>query len=76
VVYGLYVLSSVNQLVATVAIAKLVSFARTWRLLRARQDHTTSPSANVPLVSRHIHVHRIPLHVRDDAYAPCRCGTQ
>jgi hypothetical protein len=24
---------------------------------------------------RHLHVHRIPPHVRDDAYAPCRGGT-
>jgi hypothetical protein len=31
--------------VATVAFAKPSGFARTWRLLRARQDHTTSPSA-------------------------------
>src|SRR3984885_759186 len=35
-----------------------------------RRDHTTSPSASVPLVLRHCRVHRIPLHVRDDAYAP------
>jgi hypothetical protein len=25
-----------------------------------RQDHTISPSASVPLVNRHIRVHRIP----------------
>jgi hypothetical protein len=42
----------------------------------ARQDHMTSPSAPVPLISRHQPVHRIPHHVRDDAYAPCRCGTR
>ena len=32
--------------------------------------HTTSPSAPTPLVSRHQPVHRIPHHVRDDAYVP------
>jgi hypothetical protein len=36
----------------------------------ARQDHTSSPSALLPLVSRHIRVHRIPLHVRDDRDTP------
>jgi hypothetical protein len=36
----------------------------------ARQDHTISPSASAPLISRHRPVHRIPPHVRDDAYAP------
>jgi hypothetical protein len=35
-----------------------------------RQDHTPSPSALAPLVLRRIRVHRIPPHVRDDAYAP------
>jgi len=35
-----------------------------------RQDCTISPSASVPLVNRHVRVHRIPPHVRDDAYAP------
>ena len=25
-----------------------------------RQDHTISPSVSVPLVGRHLHVHRIP----------------
>jgi hypothetical protein len=29
----------------------------------ARQDHTTSPSASLPLVFRHNRVHRIPLRV-------------
>jgi len=46
------------------------NLARAW----ARQDHTISPSAKVPHVIRHILVHRIPLHVRDDAYAPGWCG--
>ena len=32
-----------------------------------RQDHTTSPSARVTLVSRNCRVHRIPPHVRDDS---------
>ena len=35
-----------------------------------RQDHTTSPSASVPLVSRRHRVHRIPPHVRDDRDTP------
>jgi hypothetical protein len=35
-----------------------------------RQDHTTSPSASVPLVNRHIRVHRVPLHVLDDRDTP------
>jgi len=32
-----------------------------------RQDHTSSPSARVTLVSRNFRVHRIPPHVRDDS---------
>src|SRR5882762_11604495 len=32
-----------------------------------RQDHTTSPSAQVTLVSRNFRVHRIPPRVRDDS---------
>jgi hypothetical protein len=36
----------------------------------ARQDHTTSPSVSLLLVSQHNHVHRIPLHVRDDRDTP------
>jgi hypothetical protein len=35
-----------------------------------RQDHTPSPSASASLVLRRCRVHRIPPHVRDDAYAP------
>src|SRR5579871_598469 len=42
---GLYALSPVNQLLPPSSARSLLSFARTWRLLRARQDHTTSPSA-------------------------------
>jgi hypothetical protein len=32
-----------------------------------RQNHATSPSAQVTLVSRNFRVHRIPPHVRDDS---------
>jgi hypothetical protein len=35
-----------------------------------RQDHTTSPSAFMPLVNGTISVHRIPSRVRDDREAP------
>ena len=68
-----FVLFSVNRcLFATVVLAALLEHSRdnlapAW----ARQDHTTSPSANMPYVYRHVPVHCIPLHVRDDAYAPC-----
>jgi hypothetical protein len=42
----------------------------TWRLHgRARTTRLRRPQI-VPFVDRHICVHRIPLHVRDDAYAP------
>ena len=34
------------------------------------RDHTTSPSAQGAARRRHSRVHRIPPHVRDDAYAP------
>jgi hypothetical protein len=40
--------------------------ARTTRLRRPRKG---------PLVSQRLRVHRIPLHVRDDAYAP-RVGAE
>ena len=72
-----FVLFSVNRcLFATVVLATLLEHSRdnlapAW----ARQDHTTSPSANMPYVYRRIPVHRIPLHVRDDAYAP-RVGAE
>src|SRR3979490_3295254 len=39
-----------------------------------RQDHTTSPSARVTLVSRNFRVHRIPPHVRDDREPPLSSG--
>ena len=68
-VYGLYVCSQVNRRLPPSPRERLWSLARlgaAW----ARQDHTTSPSASVPLVNRHIGVYRNPLHVRDDAYAP------
>src|SRR3984957_12764182 len=35
-----------------------------------RQDHTASPSALAPFVKGAIHVHRIPLLVRDDREPP------
>ena len=69
-VYGLYVFSPVNRRLPpspSRSSQLCYDLAPAW----ARQDHTTSPSANVPYVYRHIPVHRIPLHVRDDAYAPC-----
>ena len=55
---------------ATVISAKLLELRPNLAPAWARQDHTTSPSALMPLVSQHQPVHRIPLHVRDDAYAP------
>jgi hypothetical protein len=39
-----------------------------------RQDHTTSPSASRAIRQRHISVHRIPPHVRDDRETPLRVG--
>src|SRR3981189_243315 len=39
-----------------------------------RQDHTTSPSARVTLVSRNSRVHRIPPQVRDDREPPLPFG--
>src|SRR5712691_3232419 len=39
-----------------------------------RQDHTTSPSARVTLVSRNFRVHRIPPRVRDDREPPLSSG--
>jgi hypothetical protein len=35
-----------------------------------RQDHTTSPSASRAVRQERLHVHRIPLHVRDDRETP------
>jgi hypothetical protein len=48
----------------------LWSFPRNLAPAWVRQDHTTSLSASTLLVSPRLCVHRIPLHVRDDAYAP------
>ena len=45
--------------------------ARHWGARTTRLRRTRKP----PLVSQRFHVHRIPLHVRDDAYAPFWCGT-
>ena len=39
-----------------------------------RQDHTSSPSAPVALVSRNCRVHRIPPRVRDDRDPPLSSG--
>ena len=65
-----FVLSPVNQPLPPSSArcdGIVANLAPAW----ARQDHTTSPSANAPHVHRPIRVHRIPHHVRDDAYAPC-----
>jgi len=63
-VYALYVISSVNQLLPPSSMRDLwgraTDLARAW----ARQDHTISSSAFVPLVGQHVRVHRIPC--RDD----------
>jgi len=69
--YGLYALSSANQC-SFATVASRTPLERTRRLTPAsgRQDHATSPSVPTPHVWRHLHGHRIPLHVRDDAYAP------
>ena len=69
--YGLYVLSSVNHPVCHRHLSRSLSASLELSAGSVgRRDHTTSPSANLPDVNRHIPVHRIPLHVRDDAYAP------
>ena len=39
-----------------------------------RQNHTTSPSASRAVRQRHIRVHRIPPHVRDDREPPLLSG--
>ena len=56
--YGLYALSSVNHPVCHRRPHNNLHELGARSL--GRQDHTTSPSASVPLVNRHIHVHRIP----------------
>jgi hypothetical protein len=61
VVYGLYVISSVN--LADCHRRRSRSLSASPRLERqplGRQDHTISPSASVLLVGQHLHVHRIP----------------
>jgi hypothetical protein len=57
-VYGLYVLSSVNRAFLPPSFAGSLSA----NLIPASedQDHTISPSASAPLVRRHPCVHRIP----------------
>jgi hypothetical protein len=74
-VYGLYVFSPVNRPLPPSPSRSFSAIREDLAPAWARQDHTTSPSANVPYVYRHIPVHRIPLHVRDDAYAP-RVGAE
>ena len=55
---------------ATVARAKLLSSARAWRVHgRARTTRLRRPRM-MPLVNRHIPVHRVPPHVRDDRDTP------
>src|SRR5467141_2557507 len=39
-----------------------------------RQNHTTSPSASAPFVTRAARVHRIPLHVRNVRTPLCGTG--
>jgi hypothetical protein len=68
------VLSPVNQRLPA-SSARCVSIVADLAPAWARQDHTTPPSASMPYVFRHQPVHRIPLHFRDDAYAP-RAGAE
>jgi hypothetical protein len=67
--YGLYVISPVTGLFCHRRSRGIVSHENL-APASGRQDHTPSPSALAPLVLRRIRVHRIPPHVRDDAYAP------
>jgi hypothetical protein len=63
VVYGLYVLSSVNHPVCHRRRPRCEKHRKpTWRRTSGRQDHTTSPSANMPHVDRQARVHRILAH--------------
>ena len=57
------VLSPVNQHLPPSFSQRLWSFRDNLAPASARQDHTTSPSASVPLVSQHLRVHRIPPRV-------------
>ena len=69
--YGLYVLSSVNQCsFATVAQPAPLERSQDLAPASGRQDHTISPFASMPRVTRHRGVHRIPHHVRDDRDTP------
>ena len=66
--YGLYVISpgtglSCPRRLRDHRLANLASAS-------GGQDHTISPSAPASLVKRSRHVHRIPPHDRDDAFAP------
>jgi len=66
--YGLYVISpgtglSCPRRLRDHQLANLASAS-------GGQDHTISPSAPASLVQRSRHVHRIPPHDRDDAFAP------
>ncbi|HLG81150.1 MAG TPA: hypothetical protein VKY22_09045 [Bradyrhizobium sp.] len=62
--------------IATVIAAKLSASLGLERQPLGRQDHTPLPSASVPLVNRHIRVHRIPHHGRDDRDAPLSIGAE
>jgi hypothetical protein len=67
-----YTCSSLNHSVCHRRLRKACQLSVLLGLERqtsGRQDHTISPYADAPLISRHPHVHRIPHHVRD-AYAP------
>ena len=71
VVYGLYELSSVNLSDCHRRGSRCDEHRGLLdtRLWGARTTRFRRPQS-MPLVSQHDHVHRIPLHVRDDAYAP------
>jgi hypothetical protein len=58
--YGLYRALLGEPAFATVASFKPLEHEQSLAPASGRQNHTTSPSANAPLVSRHIRVHRIP----------------
>ena len=67
---GLYVLSPGTGFLAPVVKRNAQASSPNLAPAPGRQDHTTSPSTPIALVERSRHVHRSPLHVRDDAYAP------
>ena len=62
--------------VATVALAEPLEPRENLTPAWARQNHTTSPYASVPLVERHLSVHRIPARVRDDRDTPLDSGLE